>query len=376
MSKNPLAQIPEYGQSIWLDFIQRSLFGGNLQRLIDEDKIRGMTSNPSIFEEAIANSDDYNDTLRQLTKAGKETKETYWEIAIEDVQRAADIFRPVYDDTDGRDGFVSLEVSPHLARDTQNTIQQVHQLWEAVDRPNIFIKIPGTREGLPAIQQCLSDGINVNITLLFSLPRYRMVTEAFMAGLEERMAQGKPIDNLASVASFFLSRIDVLVDGKLEEKMEAGGREAEIAQQLHGNVAVASARVAYQMYKEIFSTQRWQKLAKNGARTQRLLWASTSTKNPDYSDVKYVEALIGPETVNTLPMRTIDAFRDHGKPAMRLENDIEAAQKTLAQLAKVGIDLDAVTDQLEEEGIEKFVKPFDRLLKTLQEEQSKLVAAS
>lgn len=365
-STNRLRQIQKHGQSIWLDYIRRDLFDGELQNLIEEDGLRGITSNPAIFQEAIAKSQHYDESLRQADTT-QSVDEIYWQVAIDDIQRAADIFRPLYNKLDGKDGFVSLEVSPHHALDTQATIEQGHQLWEAVDRPNIFIKVPATDAGLPAIQQLIADGINVNVTLLFSLPRYRAVADAYMTGLEERLRQGHSVAQVASVASFFLSRIDVLVDERLEELMEEGGEKSKLASDLYGEVAIANAKLAYQIYEEIIASERWQKLATQGAQPQRLLWASTSTKNPNFSDVRYVEALIGPDTVNTLPVNTLEAFRDHGVAEAHLTEDIERAEFILGQLPKLGIDLDQVGQQLEEEGIQKFVRPFDSLLDTLRE---------
>ncbi len=375
MDKNPLQRLHEFGQSIWLDFIRRSLLAsGQLQKLIDEDGLLGMTSNPSIFEKAIAGSDDYSDAIRSMALEGKSVREIYEALTVQDIQQAADIFRPTYDRLGGRDGFVSLEVSPHLAHDTQSTIAQARHLWERVDRPNVMIKVPGTKEGLPAIQQLISEGINVNVTLLFGLGRYREVAEAFVSGLEERLARGGSLANVASVASFFLSRIDVLVDPMLEKYMQAGGTKGQLAETMHGEVAIASAKAAYQMFDEAFSTQRFRTLAAKGARPQRLLWASTSTKNPTYSDVKYVEALIGPETVNTLPMETLNAYRDHGNPAPRLEADGRQAMRVIQQLPDLSIDLDQVTQQLIDEGVVKFVKPYDKLLDTLEKERAGALA--
>lgn len=375
MNKNPLLKIQELGQSIWLDFIgRRMLTSGELKQLIAEDGLRGVTSNPAIFEKAIAGSNDYLAAIGSLVHEGKTSDEIYQTLAVEDVQQAADDFRPVFDGTDGRDGFVSLEVSPYLARDTQGTIEEARRLWSALDRPNVFIKVPATVEGLPAIEQLISEGINVNVTLLFGLDRYRAVAEAYIKGLERRLAAKLPIDRVASVASFFLSRIDLLVDPVLEKAVKEGGKSGEIAACVHGEVAISSAKIAYQIYKETFSSARFQKLVKKGARTQRVLWASTSTKNPAYSDVKYVEALIGPDTVNTLPMETLNAYRDHGAPALRLEEGVEGAREVLRLLPEVGVDLKAVTDQLEEEGIEKFSKPFDRLMKALEEKREQALA--
>ncbi len=371
MRDNPLLKLNSFGQSIWLDFLRRGMItSGELQQLIEEDGLRGMTSNPSIFEKAIAGSHDYDDAIRALALEGKSVEEMYQTLTVEDVQRAADLFRPIYDQTEGGDGFVSLEVSPHLAHDTDGTIAEARRLWAALDRPNVFIKVPATQEGVPAIQQLISAGINVNVTLLFGLPRYRKVAEAYIAGLEARAEQDKPNQRVASVASFFLSRIDVLVDPMLEKVMQAGGPAAKTAESLHGQVAIASAKVAYQIYQEIFSSERFLELADQGARTQRLLWASTSTKNPAYSDVKYVEGLIGPDTVNTVPLETLNAYRDHGQPALRLEEHVPEAYEVLDHLPQVDVDLGAVTQQLEDEGVEKFNKPFDKLMATLKEERA------
>ena len=372
MKENPLLKLEDYGQSVWLDFIRRGMLdSGELLRLIEEDGVSGVTSNPAIFEKAIAGTGDYDDAIRGSARAGKSTVELYEELAVDDIQRTADLFRPLYDRTDGRDGFVSLEVSPRLAHDTAGTIAEARRLWETVARPNVLIKIPGTREGLPAIRQMISEGININVTLLFGLPRYREVTEAYIDGLAERSSRGLPLRQVASVASFFLSRIDVLADSLLEQKVVKGDVTADHAAALRGEVAIASARVAYQIYKEIFSGDRFRALATQGACCQRVLWASTSTKNPAYSDLKYVEALIGPETVNTIPLETLNAYRDHGNPASRLEDGVDEARRVLDRLPEVGIDLAAVTQQLEDEGVEKFVKPFDMLLERLHE---KLIA--
>jgi transaldolase/glucose-6-phosphate isomerase len=370
MEENPLMQLQQYGQSVWLDFIRRNmLVSGELQQFIDEDGLRGMTSNPAIFEKVIDGSHDYDDAIQALTLEGKEAETIYQHLAVADVQKATDIFYPVFEATDGHDGLVSLEVSPHLAHDTEGTIEEAKRLWSVVDRPNVMIKVPATLEGLPAIRQLIAEGINVNVTLLFSLERYRKVAEAFIAGLEARAAQGAPLQRIASVASFFLSRIDVLVDPMLEEYMAGEGPQTELARELHGQVAVSSAKVAYQIFQEIFDSERFQELAQQGARPQRLLWASTSTKNPAYSDVKYVDALIGPQTVNTIPMETLNAYRDHGEPAPRLEDNVAHARKVLQDLPRLDIDLGQVTQQLEDEGVEKFVNPYDRLMETLEKER-------
>jgi transaldolase len=287
------------------------------------------------------------------------------DITQRDVQSAADEFRPLYDRTDGKDGYVSLEVNPHLAHDTNGTLQEARRLWGALNRPNVFIKVPATVEGLPAIRQLIGEGINVNVTLLFGLPRYRQVAEAYIAGIEARSSQGKAVKHVASVASFFVSRMDALVDPLLQPIVAQGGRTADVAKEALGQVALASAKMAYQIYKEIFGSDRFKSLAAQGARVQRLLWASTGAKNPDHSDVKYVEALIGPDTVNTAPVETLDAYRDHGDPQARLENNIADAARILKRLPELGINIDKVTQQLEDEGVAKFNKPFDKLMETL-----------
>ncbi len=366
MNANPLKQLQAFGQSVWLDYIRRDLIAtGGLKRLIEEDGLRGMTSNPAIFEKAIADSRDYDADIRTMALAGMDEKTIYEILSRRDVQNAADQFRPLYDGTAGQDGFVSLEVNPHLAHDTQGTIKEARRLWIAMNRPNVFIKVPATAEGMPAIRRLISEGINVNVTLLFGLPRYRQAVEAYLAGIEERLSLGTDVSRLASVASFFLSRIDTLVDPLLENVMAKGGKEADLAKMTRGETAIASAKMAYQIYKEIFGSDRFRDLAARGARAQRVLWASTGTKNPDYEDVKYIEALIGPDTINTIPVDTLNAYRDHGVPKNRLEDDVGKAAATLAGLAKLGIRIDAITQQLEDEGIEKFNKPFDKLMAAL-----------
>jgi len=333
MKENPLKKLEALRQSIWLDYIRRDLIAsGELRRLIKEDGLRGMTSNPSIFEKAIAESHIYDQDIRDIALKQKDAKAIYEALSQCDVQIAADEFKSVYEKTDGKDGYVSLEVNPHLAHDTKGTIEEARRLWAAVNRPNIFIKVPATSDGLPAIHQLISEGINVNVTLLFGLPRYRQVAEAYIAGLEARAAQGKPVKHIASVASFFLSRIDTVVDQLVEKFLEQSDKKTEIVKKMRGQVAISTARVAYQIYKDIFGSSRFKKLADKGARVQRLLWASTSTKNPDYSDVKYIEPLIGPDTVNTVPLETIDAYRDHGDPKSRIEQDVKKANWIMAKL--------------------------------------------
>lgn len=366
MKTNPLLKLQEFGQSIWLDYTRRDMIAsGELRRLIKEDGLRGMTSNPSIFEQAIVGSQIYEEDIRTMRFDGQSPKMIYESISQHDVQDAADEFRSVYDETNALDGYVSLEVNPHLAHDTKGTIVEARRLWRALNRPNVFIKVPATAAGLPAIQQLISEGINVNITLLFGLPRYRQVAAAYLAGLEARVAKGESVEHVASVASFFVSRIDTLVDPMLEHLITQGGLTADAAKQLHGQVAIASAVAAYQIYKNIFRNESFLKLADRGARVQRLLWASTSTKNPDYSDLKYVESLIGADTVNTVTVGTLDAYRSHGEPKARLEQNIEPASRTLQRLPNIGINIDKVTQQLEDEGVEKFNRAFDKLMNAL-----------
>ncbi len=363
---NPLKELSQLGQSIWLDYIRRDLIrSGQLRRLIEEDGLRGMTSNPSIFEKAILESHDYDDDIHALARQGKNAPAIFDVISLQDVQEAADEFRPVYDQASGQYGYVSLEVNPHFSHDTNGTILEARRLWAALVRPNVFIKVPATSEGLPAIRQLISEGINVNVTLLFGLPRYRQVMEAYLSGIEDRLAQGKPVANIASVASFFVSRVDTLVDGLLEKLIANNDATAELARKMVGRVAVANSKIAFQMYQEVFASERFKRLAAQGARKQWLLWASTSTKNPGYSDVKYVEELIGPDTINTVPPSTLDAYRDHGDPQVRIEQDLDAAHWVLEQLPALGISIDQVTQQLEDEGDQKFSEPYDHLMATL-----------
>jgi transaldolase len=372
MRENPLIRLWSFGQSVWLDFISRGLFEtGELRRLIEQDGLRGMTSNPSIFDSAISNTTFYDETIRESARQGKSAEQIVEAIMIEDVGRAADLFRPVYDGSGGLDGFVSLEVSPHLAYDTHGTIDEAQRLWAALDRPNVMIKVPGTSAGLPAIERLIAAGVNVNVTLLFGLPRYRRVAQAYLAGLLERANARKPIEHVASVASFFLSRFDVLLDPMLESMANEGGEKAVPARECIGEVAIAQAKSAYQIYKEVFAAERFRKLADDGARVQRLLWASTSTKNPKYPDTKYVEPLIGPDTINTMPMETLEAYRDHGNPDLRIEDDLEKYRRVLERLAQLGISIGSVTDQLEKEGVQKFVTPYDRLVKTTDEKRAR-----
>src|SRR2546425_1457895 len=363
---NPLIDLQKYGQSVWLDYIRRNLItSGELKRLIDEDGLRGITSNPSIFEKAISGSTDYAELLKSLQpNTDLDAKARYEILAIRDIQDAADMLRPVYESSKRRDGYVSLEVSPYLARDTQGTIQEARTLWKAVGRENVMIKVPGTVEGLPAFQQLISEGININVTLLFSQKVYERVAEAYIAGLEQLAVRGGDVSKMASVASFFISRIDTLVDSILEARLKTAKdtREREQLKSVLGKVAIANGKQTYQRYQAIFGSERWKKLAAKGAQTQRVLWASTSTKNPSYRDVFYVEELIGPDTVNTIPPATFDAFREHGRVRPSLEEDIDAARDTMKALARAGISMTQVTDQLLEDGVRKFVEPFDKLL--------------
>jgi transaldolase len=373
MSANPLTKLAPLGQSVWLDLIRRNMLtkGGEMQKLIENDGVRGVTSNPAIFEKAINGSPDYDDEIRSLGKQGKDAVAIYETLAIADVGAAADFFRPLYDSTKGADGYVSIEVSPKLAHDTDGTLSEARRLWKTLNRPNIMIKIPGTKAGLPAVQKCLSEGININITLLFAVDRYEAVLEAYVAALEQRVKAGQPIDRIASVASFFLSRIDTLLDPQIEK-----AAKGDVGRDLPGKVAVANAKVAYQKYEAVVGGQRWKALVAKGARPQRLLWASTSTKNPKYSDTMYVEPLIGKDTVNTMPMETVDAYRDHGKPADRIREGLADATRSLAQLKEIGIDLAAATQQLEDEGVKKFIDPFDKLIASIETKRKAVLAAA
>ncbi len=370
MPDNPLLKLEKLGQSIWLDFIRReAVKSGELAGLIKNDGISGVTSNPSIFEKAIAGSHDYDEAVRAMALEGKSVEEIYRTLTVEDIKDAADLFRPVYDRTSGGDGYVSIEVSPDLAHDSARTVEEARQLWKAVGKPNIYIKVPGTAEGLDAIRQLISEGINVNVTLLFGLPRYQEVAEAYLSGLEARAENGEPVDGISSVASFFLSRIDSLVDKVFEEKIQKQSADTMEAVRARGQVAISSAKLAYEMYDKLFGGERFKKLESKGARRQRLLWASTSTKNPSYSDVKYVEALIGPDTVNTLPLETLNSYRDHGDPTARLEIDVDSARRVMERIPALGVDIDQVTQQLEDEGVRKFSDAYAALMKPLEDKK-------
>jgi transaldolase len=375
MMKNPLLQLIDEGQAVWLDSIQRGqLKSGELKQLIDQDGLRGETANPTIFEKALG-SGDYDDQIRELVKQNLDANAIYEQIATEDVRLACDIFRPLYDQLNRADGFVSLEVSPKLAYEAQGTLKEVRSFWQRVNRPNLMIKIPGTEEGAPAIEQALYEGININITLLFSVAAYEAVAWAYIRALERRVAENKPIHQLASVASFFVSRIDTLADKWLDEKIkhESDQRKIEELNNLKGKVAIANAKIAYERFKEIFSGSRFQALREKGARVQRPLWASTSTKNPAYADVMYVEALIGPDTINTMPLETINAFRDHGHVERTVDKDMEAAYQVIYHFENAGLSLKAVTDQVLKEGVEKFAESLDKLLNNLEAKRREMI---
>ena len=362
---NPLKALLDFGQSPWMDYIRRDLLtSGGLKKYIDDDGLRGMTSNPAIFEKAITGSNVYSDILNSPDAKKLDAKGLFEKIAIRDVQDACDIFKTVYAESKRRDGYVSLEVSPYLANDTKGTIDEARRLWKSVDRPNVMIKVPATPEGIPAIRQLLQDGLNINITLLFAQSAYEQVAEAFLAALEARAAKGQDISHSASVASFFVSRIDTLVDSRVDEKLKTAADAAQRAllESIHGKIAIANAKLTYKKYQELFGGARWKALAVKGAQTQRLLWASTSTKNPKYRDVLYVEELIGADTVDTIPPATFDAFRDHGKLRPSLTEDVDAARKTMENLAKAGISMKDVTDKLVVDGVKLFADAFKQLL--------------
>lgn len=362
---NPLRGLLAYGQSPWMDYVRRDLLtSGQLKKYIDNDGLRGMTSNPAIFEKAITGSTLYTDILNSPEAKKLDANGLFEKIAIRDIQDACDIFKPVYEESKRHDGYVSLEVSPFLGNETKATIEEARRLWKAVNRPNVMIKIPGTPEGLPAIRQCLEEGLNINITLLFAQSAYEQVAEAFLAALEARMAKGQDISHIASVASFFVSRIDTLVDSKIDEKLKTTTDAAQRAllESIRGKIAIANARLTYKKYQALFGGPRWKALAAKGAQTQRLLWASTSTKNPKYRDVVYVEELIGADTVDTIPPATFDAFRDHGKLRPSLTENVEGAAKTMADLAKAGISMKEVTDKLLVDGVKLFADAFRALL--------------
>ena len=363
---NRLKALLDFGQSLWLDYIRRDLItSGSLKKMIEDDGLRGMTSNPSIFEKAIAESSLYDDMLHALaSRQDLDATGRFEQIAIRDIQDAADILRPVYEESKCRDGYVSLEVSPLLALETQKTIDEARRLWKAVNRGNVMIKVPGTAEGIPAIRQLVGEGININVTLLFAQEVYEKVAEAYIAGLEDLAKRAGNLKTMASVASFFISRIDTLVDSMIDGRLKASTdpQQQSLLKSLKGKVAIANGKLTYQRYQKLFSGPRWEALASKGAQTQRVLWASTSTKNPEYRDVMYVEELIGPDTVDTVPPATVDAFRDHGKLRNSLTENVPAAQKVMDDLAKAGISMKEVTDKLTTDGVKLFADAFNKLL--------------
>jgi transaldolase len=372
---NQLQLLHEQGQSVWFDYIERDMLqNGQLKQLVGEG-VAGVTSNPSIFQSAMTKGPAYATDLDALAKRGLDAKAIYESLAMADIQAAADILRPVYDANDGQDGFVSLEVAPDLAYDVDATIAEARRLHAAVDRPNLMIKVPATVEGLAAVRQLISDGINVNVTLIFSIDRYADVIEAYIKGLEDRTQAGQAIDHIASVASFFVSRVDANVDARLEKIAQDDPGKAQQAQALAGKIAVANAKLAYRLFEETFAGARWQALTDGGAQAQRPLWASTSTKNPTYPDLLYVEPLIGPHTVNTMPPKTLDALLDHGVVRRTIDSGVDEAGRDLAQLAALGVSLDEVTDELEKEGVQKFADAFTALLGAIEEKRQALVAA-
>jgi transaldolase len=372
---NPLRQLKDYGQSVWYDNIDRAqLQSGEFKRLLEEDGITGVTANPTIFDKAITSGHAYDAQIEALIRQGKSVEEIYDALVVQDVQTVADLLRPIYERTAGADGYVSLEVSPDLAHDSEGTLAAVRRYWELVNRPNLMIKIPATPEGLPAIQQALTEGYNINITLIFSIQTYRQVAEAYLSALESRNAEGQDIAGIASVASFFVSRVDTLVDRLLEERIKASSdpAEQERLRSLQGKAAIANARLVYQEFKRIFTAPRFAALRQLGAHVQRPLWASTSTKNPAYRDVLYAEELIGPDTVDTMPYETIEKFRDHGRVRYSLEDDLPQAHALFPELERLGISYDAVTQQLLDEGVQKFADSYHQLLDTIKARQQEL----
>ena len=373
---NPLQQLNVAGQAVWLDFVDRAFLAkGGLRRLIEQDALTGVTSNPSIFEKAMGGGDAYDEGFKSWLKTAKadaSATDIYEAQAIRDIQNAADELRPVYDRLQGRDGYVSLEVSPYIANDTGATVTEARRLWKAVDRPNVMIKVPGTEAGAPAVRQLTEEGLNINITLLFSQEAYHAVAHAWLDGLEARIKAGLPIDKIASVASFFVSRIDSKIDAKIDERVKSGDKESDALKALRGKVAIANAKLAYVWYQQMVEGPRFKALEANGAMPQRLLWASTSTKDPDYPETLYVDNLIGPDTVNTIPPDTMDAFREHGKVAPTLTQDVDAARKVLSEADRLGLDLDAVTAGLVEEGVKKFADAADKLLAVVDQKRKAL----
>jgi transaldolase/glucose-6-phosphate isomerase len=375
---NRIKELHKVGQSIWLDYLRRNLLTtGDLKRLVEEEGVRGMTSNPSIFEKAIAGSTDYDESFKELKKDSTlDAKDIYEQLAIADIRGAADVLKTVYDESNGRDGFVSLEVSPYLANDTQGTLEEARRLWKTVNRKNLMVKVPGTKAGIPAIRQLISEGLNINVTLLFSQAVYEQVLDAYISGLEDRVKKGEDISHVNSVASFFISRIDTAVDNLIEEKAKANPQHADALHKLAGKVAIANGKLTYQRYQDVHNSDRWKSLAAKGAHSQRVLWASTGTKNPNYSDTLYVDELIGPDTVNTVPVPTYEAFKDHGTVAPTLTKDLQQARQTIDALPTYGISLEQVTNKLTEEGVKLFSDAFDKLLANVEKKrQAELVTS-
>jgi transaldolase len=367
-SRSPLQSLSALGQSVWVDFLSRdSIHGGHLQELLDDYAVVGATSNPTIFQKAMTAGSAYDEQVHELAKLGRDAEETFWTLAQQDIADACDLFRPVWERSGGRDGYVSLEVDPRLAYDTLATFREAMRIHKTVDRQNLMVKIPATKPGLAAIEDVISKGRSINVTLIFSLQRYAEVAESYVRGLERLIAEGGDPSAVASVASFFVSRIDTEADKRLDEVGNADG--------LKGKLAIANAKLAYRHYQEVFSGPRWEYLAGKGAVPQRVLWASTSTKNPDYPDILYVEELLGPDTVNTMPEETIMAYQDHGSPQARLTDGLEDAEQMLEDLGQAGVDYDDLTDTLEREGVEKFAESFDELMAALGAKRESLAAA-
>jgi len=374
---NPLIRLQQLGQSPWHDNIRRQLLtSGALTRMVDDGDITGLTSNPTIFEQAIGGSTDYDGDLHRLAREGRNAEQIFDALAVADIRSAADVLAPVFDRTGGNDGYVSIEVAPRLANDTQATIQEARRLWSTVNRPNLMVKIPATAAGVPAVEQSIADGLNINVTLIFSLKRYEEVMEAYLRGLMRRLESGQKVDRVASVASFFVSRVDTLVDKLLDEKLSAGAERRDLLQSLKGKAAIANAKLAYVEFRKKFSTEAFAALKHHGARVQRPLWASTSTKNPAYRDVYYVEALVGADTVDTMPPATLVAYKDHGNPEVRIDKGLDDARRLMDQLAEAGIGMDAVTKRLEEEGVAAFAKSFDSLLGVVERRRLEALAAT
>jgi transaldolase len=376
---NPLKRLAAIGQSVWYDYIRRDLYTGpTLKRLIEEDGLSGMTSNPTIFQKAIADSSLYDEEVRRQSRATRDAAQIFEALAVADVRGASDAFRPVYDAKGGNDGFVSIEVAPHLARDTQGTIVEARRLWKSCDRPNVMVKIPGTAEGVPAIHQCVAEGININITLLFSVPRYREVMEAYLTGMEERLGRRQPVDRIRSVASFFVSRVDTNADKKLDALAGDTSRsepDRAAARRLRGRLAIANAKIAYEAFEQVFGSDRYVALKAKGVSVQRPLWASTSAKDPAYPDLYYVEALVAPESVDTMPPETFDAYRDHGDPKVRIREDLAGAHAAVRDLASIGLDVDRIAAELEDEGVKKFSDSYAALLKAVAEKEKAMRVA-